>query len=131
MVASLMEIWFFAEELEQLLLNDSKDGVSITIDQPQPETVKASMSQLSMDNVSVTMDEPLIDTSSAVMSVKVPGCIRCMVMSPAVTVSNTALELDGPFPVCDHPPGMSHKSALPKSTSVIWMLPMALIPELA
>ena len=131
MVASLIETLFLADELEQLLLNDSRVGVSKIMFHPQPDTVMASTSQLSISTVSETIEEPLIDTSSAVMSVKVPGCMRCMVMSPAVTVSNTASELDGPFPVCDQPPGMSQRLALPKSTSVIWMLPMALIPELA
>ena len=131
MSALSIETVFLAEELEQLLLNDSIDGLSMEMDQPQPDTVMASTSQLSIFKASVVMADPLIEMSSAVMSVKVPGCIRCMVMSPAVTVSRTAFELEAPLPVCDHPPGMSHRSALPRSTSVMMTLPMALMPELA
>ena len=98
---------------------------------PQPATVKEPMSKFSMSITSLTMDEPLIEMSPAVMSVNVPGWIRCMVMSPAVMVSRTAFELEGPFPVWEYPPGMSHRSAVPKSTSVMDKLPMALMPELA
>ena len=131
MSASAMEIVFFAEELEQVLLNDSMEASFIIMLHPHPAMVNESMSKLSIWTTSVTIEEPLIEMSSAVMSENVPGWIRCMVMSPAVIVSNTASELDGPLPVWDHPPGMSHRSAVPRSTSVMDKLPMALMPELA
>ena len=131
MSASAMVIEFLAEELEHVLLNESMVASCISMAQPQPAMVKLSMSKFVISTTSLTMEEPLIETSSAVMSAKVPGWIRCMVMSPAVMVSKTASEPDGPLPVCDQPPGISHKSADPKSTSVMLMLPMALMPELA
>ena len=94
-----METTFSADELEQTLLNDSMVGASMIMFHPQPATVKAPMSKFAIEMVSVTIDEPVSETSPAEMSVKVPGCMRCMVMSPAVMVSNTASELDGPLPV--------------------------------
>ena len=122
---------FLEDELEQELLNDSKEGLSMTMVHPQPAIVKEPMSKLSIANRLFTIALAVMEMSSAVMSVNSLGCDRWMVISPAVTVLITESEPDGPFPVCDHPPGMIHKSAEPKSTSIIFRLLMALIPEFA
>ena len=122
---------FFEVELEQELLNDSKVGSSMVMVQPQPAMVKEPMSKLSIDKRLFTIALAVIEMSPAVMSVNSLGWDRWMVMSPAVTVFNTESSPDGPLPVCDQPPGMIHKSAEPKSTSIIFKLLMALIPEFA